>query len=138
VRSRGASGTSRRHGPRQHAILAALVELDIRATVYRADSVRHRTDIARRHACLNCLVRDIADTCSHLVLESDRSQDPHDRQQLIELTRATGCQDTLRYEHLTAHDEPLLAIPDAIAWAWARGGSWRRRVAPIVDHVVEV
>ena len=124
--------------PRQHQILAALNGLDIRATVYRADSVRHRTDIDRRHACLAQLVADVAASCSHLVLESDTSQDRRDRRQLIEVTRATGCHDTLRYEHLTAVVEPLLAIPDAIAWAWARGGEWRERVAPLVDRVVEV
>ncbi|WP_228516893.1 hypothetical protein [Curtobacterium sp. VKM Ac-1376] len=23
--------------------------------------------------------------------------------------------------------EPLLALPDAVGWAWAKGGDWRRR-----------
>lgn len=46
----------------------------------------------------------------------------------------------MTYEHATATAEPLLAIPDAIAWAWAwaRGGDWRRRVQPVVERIIRV
>lgn len=124
--------------PRQHLILSTLVELGVRAIVYEADSQRHRTDIARRHACLERLVHDAAGGVEHLVLESDSSQDGRDRQDLIEFTRAAGCRESLTYEHVTAAAEPLLAVPDAIAWAWARGGAWRGRVEPLIDRVVRV
>jgi hypothetical protein len=36
--------------------------------------------------------------------------------------------DTLRYEHRRAAAEQLLTLPDAIAWCWAKGGDWRRRI----------
>ena len=124
--------------PRQHVILSSLVALDIFVTLYEADSRTHRTDIARRHACLARLVHDQAGVCEHLVLESDTTQDARDRQALIELTRAAGCRDTMTYEHRTANAEPLLSIPDAVAWAWARGGDWRRRVEPVVERIVRV
>jgi hypothetical protein len=32
----------------------------------------------------------------------------------------------------------LLAIPDAIAWCWAKGGDWRRRIESVVTDVREV
>ncbi|WP_343991771.1 hypothetical protein [Nocardioides dubius] len=35
-------------------------------------------------------------------------------------------------------DQPLLALPDVVAWCWARGGEWRRRVSPVVSHTLEV
>ncbi|QHT57306.1 hypothetical protein GXP71_15310 [Cellulomonas sp. H30R-01] len=124
--------------PWQHLVLSTLVSLGVRATVYEADARTHRTDIERRRACLARLIGDVAGTCEHLVLESDESQDARDRRDLVELTRDAGCRDTLRYEHRTAAAEPLLAIPDAVAWAWARGGDWRRRVAPLVERVVAV
>ena len=73
-----------------------------------------------------------------LVLEQDDSLVSWDSQQLIELTRAAGCRDTLHYVHRRAADEPLLAIPDAIAWCWAKGGDWRRRIAPTVSAVRSV
>lgn len=124
--------------PRQHLILSTLVRLDLRAIIYEADSQRHHTDIVRRRACLQQLVREAAGIVEHVVLESDVTQDGRDRQDLIEFTRAEGCRDTLTYEHRTAAVEPLLAIPDAIAWAWARGGQWRQRIEPLVDRVVRV
>lgn len=124
--------------PHQRAILSALVPLDLTVTLYEADARTHRTDIARRRACLAQLVHDQAGLCEHLVLESDTTQDARDRQALIDLTRAAGCRDTMTYEHATATSGPLLSIPDAIAWAWARGGDWRRRVQPVVERVVPV
>jgi hypothetical protein len=34
--------------------------------------------------------------------------------------------------------EPLLAIPDAVGWAWARGGDWRRRAQPMIGEVIDL
>jgi hypothetical protein len=36
------------------------------------------------------------------------------------------------------HEEPLLWVPDAIAWAVGRGGDWRRRAEPLLDKVVDL
>lgn len=143
IRGLVAPGQSRLHmkaerTSRQHLIVSTLVRLELRAVVYRADSAHHRTDIDRRRACVTQLVTDIAGSCDRLVLESDTSQDPRDRQQLIELSRRLTPGTMPHYEHRTAAAEPLLAIPDAIAWAWARGGDWRRRVGPVITAVVEV
>ncbi|WP_431933327.1 hypothetical protein [Micromonospora sp. RP3T] len=41
----------------------------------------------------------------------------------------------LRYDHLRAHEDHLLALPDAIAWSWARGGEWKAMARPMVDEV---
>jgi len=61
-----------------------------------------------------------------------------DAQRLIELARAGGCRDRLRYDHLRASAEQLLAVPDAVAWCWACGGEWRRRGDPVVRLVRQV
>lgn len=72
-----------------------------------------------------------------LVLEQDDSLLDWDRRQLYTLTRAAGLPG-MRYEHRRAATEPLLAIPDAIAWCWAKGGHWRRRVQPAVTTMQRV
>ena len=36
---------------------------------------------------------------------------------------------------MKAHEEPLLALPDVVAWSWVRSGEWRRRLGPIVTSV---
>jgi len=60
-----------------------------------------------------------------------------DRKLLYRATREAGRPD-LRYAHRRAAVEQLLALPDAIAWCWAKGGDWRRRIQPVVAHVREV
>lgn len=60
------------------------------------------------------------------------------RQRLIELTRAEGRRHNLRYEHRRAKTELLLTVPDAIAWCWARGGHWKRRIEPVITTVKQV
>lgn len=72
-----------------------------------------------------------------LVLEQDDSLIVWDRRQLYTLAKQAHL-DRLRYEHRRASTEQLLAIPDAIAWCWAKGGHWRRRIEPVVATVRQV
>jgi len=122
-------------GPRKKAIAALICELAVEATVYDAGRGR-RKELDARAACLRALVVDAAAAgATMLVLEQDESLVRWDNQRLIEITREVGCRDTLRYQHRRAATEELLAIPDAIAWCWAKGGDWRRRIEPIVTAV---
>ena len=43
---------------------------------------------------------------------------------------ASDATTTLRWDLLVAKADPLLWVPDAVAWSWMRGGEWRRAVAP--------
>jgi hypothetical protein len=38
---------------------------------------------------------------------------------------------TVYLEHMRAFEEPLLWLPDALAWAHGAGGEWRQRIAVI-------
>jgi hypothetical protein len=123
---------------RKHAIASAIAATDIQVAVYGA-AHRYHNERERRAACFRAVVNDAAARAhAILVLEQDDSLLSWDNQHLIEFTRATGCRDTLRYQHRRAPEEHLLAIPDAIAWCWAKGGDWRRRVRPVVIDVREV
>ena len=123
---------------RKHAIVSAIIPTDIQVTIYDA-ARRYRNERERRAACLRAVVNDAAARAHPvLVLEQDDSLLSWDNQHLIEFTRAAGCRDTLRYQHRRATEEHLLAIPDAIAWCWAKGGDWRRRIQPVVIDVREV
>jgi hypothetical protein len=39
---------------------------------------------------------------------------------------------------MTAFAEPLLWIPDAVAWAFARGGLWAEQARAVFTRVVQV
>lgn len=143
VRSLLAPGQKRLHmksegDRRRKEVLASLTRLGVQADVMVADP-SYQTDVRRRAACLRELVGMIArEGHSRLSLESDESQDPRDRQVIAGLVREFGCSPEFTYKHMRATEEPLLAIPDAIAWSYARGGDWRRRVEPLVRRVVRV
>lgn len=122
---------------RRREILATIVDLDIEVTIYRA-AAGHATQIERRRACIDALVKDVAPHCRSLTIESDHSQDARDRQQLVELTRLYGIRDSLVYQHAAPYQEPLLWVPDAVGWAYARGGAWRSSVASAIMAVVDV
>ncbi len=120
---------------RRRAIAAMIVDNAIQATIYDAGR-RYSTERDRRAACLHALVGDAARRGDvMLILEQDDTLVSWDNRHLIDYTRAAGCRDTLRYEHRRAAAEQVLAVPDAIAWCWAKGGDWRRRVAPVVTDV---
>jgi hypothetical protein len=122
----------------RRVVVSTLAAMSIEATIYDAGR-RYRTDREARGVCLAALVTDLGglgdDT--QLMIEQDDSLVSYDNQRLIELTRSSG-QRILHYEHRRAHVEPLLSLPDAVAWCWVRSGEWRRRIAPIVAHVRQV
>lgn len=112
-----------------------MIAIGAAATIYSADRPG-RHELLARETCPRALVTDVAAGGHNmLVLEQDDSLLWWDQQRLIEITREVGCRDTLRYEHRRAEHETLLAIPDAIAWCWAKGGRWRDRVQAVVTEV---
>lgn len=124
--------------PRRRLILRRLDELGLSATIYEASRDR-RTAIARRSACLERLVSDaVADGEVRMCIETATGVDRRDRQQLVELVRELGCVDTFAYHHAHASQEPLLAAPDAIGWAWSKGGEWTQRARPLEASVIRV
>lgn len=121
---------------RRPEIVAELVTVGIEVTIY--DAVRrYRTDREARAACLAAMVTNLAaagdDT--HVVLEEDRTLLGFDQQRLIEAIRANGLRGRLRYDHVSAYAEPLLALPDVAAWCWVRSGVWRRSIESVVRAV---
>jgi len=122
---------------RKRSIATAVAVSGVTATIYDAGR-RHQNERERRAACLTALVVDAAARDDAiLVLEQDDTLVVSDRKLLYRATREAGCPD-LRYEHRRAAVEQLLALPDAIAWCWAKGGDWRRRIEPVVTDVREV
>ena len=122
---------------RRRLILSTLVDAGIIATIYDAGS-GPRTQIIRRKACIEAIVADASRLHNvHLVFEQDDTLMRSDRECLIECVRASN-NPAITYEHRKPSQEVLLGIPDALAWAWAKGGDWRRRIEPIVTTVKKV
>lgn len=71
------------------------------------------------------------------MLDSREARDEHDlltiRTRLGKYARGTG----LVYEHLPSENDPLLWIPDIVAWCCGAGGDWLRRVQPSMGNVID-
>ncbi len=129
----------REQARRRRAILLAVTDAGVEATIYDA-ARRFPTDLAARKACLETMVKDLASLEENvrILIERDDSLVTADRRHLYELVRGAGAVDRLGYKHGKAHEEPLLALPDIVAWAWVRSGEWRRRLGPVVKQVRHV
>lgn len=123
---------------RQRRILAVIASLEAEVTVYVATKGTYTAERYARERCLNELLRDIArEGCSTLCLERDDTVAADDRRTIGRQLRAVGYQDSLTYSHSKVWSEPLLLIPDAIAWAWPQK-SWKQSCVRLVNEVREV
>lgn len=91
-----------------------------------------------RSMCIGRIVRDAhAAAASQLVFELDETLVRADRLDVVATERSAGIT-APPYRHMRASEEPLLCVADAFAWAWAKGGEWRKLVAEAVDNVIRV
>jgi len=122
---------------RRRQIMTAICELPVVVDIY--DTWPATTTREARPAVLHRLIADLASNGAHrMVLEQDDSVMHADRRTLYESVRAHGVEGRLVYEHLRAKSEPLLWIPDAVAWCWVKDNNWRERAKPVVRNVVTV
>jgi hypothetical protein len=122
---------------RRKQILDAVSALGVEAIIY--DGSRYAADKPARDACLAQLITDLIDRdVERLILETEDPTLRTDRSLIYTKLRSNGDDSVLQYAHMRAYEESLLAIPDAIAWSWAKGGHWRARVSEIVTKVRKV
>lgn len=110
---------------RRRGLLREMSRLAASAVIYVA---KDRNEVAARTAILTACVVQLREAgVSRLVLEARDGQDHRDR---VDIYRTLGpsASPPFSYMHQTASNEPLLWVPDAVAWAWGRGGVWRQRV----------
>jgi hypothetical protein len=122
--------------PQRLRILGTIAGWDFDARVYEC---HHRESVgteAARQLGVERLVRDVQDTGvdTTMFIERREGADDRDRSTII---RARQRRPSLDFQHLRPTDDPLLWLPDAIAWAVGAGGEWRRALGSSVT-VIEV
>jgi hypothetical protein len=95
-----------------------------------------RTNVACRMQCLEAVINYFADS-DVAVLTLDRSNTMGRDAKVLSNFKMT--QDRfVTYRHIPSHQEPLLWLPDIVAWSYARGGHWRESVQPIIREVINL
>lgn len=127
----------RKEHKRAARILSTVVDLDPTVAIFRVPRTIAALD-ARRAS-----VRALAAMACHLradrvVFDTIDSMVARDRSWVIDGVHSAGePTPPFSYHHLRRHEEPLLWIADAVGWAWARGGQYRREVEPIT-HIIDL
>lgn len=130
LRSLRAKGQRRLHfstesDQRRRQLLKELSTLELASTIYVA---KHRDKTAARAAILHEAVVELRGSgVTRLVLEAREGQDKRDRA-TIYTALGPHPNPEFEYTHRKPASEPLLWVPDAVAWAWGRDRRWRQRV----------
>ncbi|WP_130443992.1 hypothetical protein [Kribbella rubisoli] len=116
---------------RRREILSTLTGLNIEVYLYRA-SVTGRPIRDGRDECLRALVPELLQLdVTRLVIESC-SQDLRDQQIVQPISNRLAVPGRFTFLHSVPAAEPMLWAADAAAWAFGKGGDWRRRVDGIL------
>lgn len=121
---------------RRRQITSAICGLStsgITATAVVVTSGGHEHEL--RKQALREIVRIAASSGGgSLVLDLDPTQERRDQRVLIEAVR--DHQDVpVSFSHSPLSHEPLLTLPDVLAWCLARGGEWRPRIDRLLSEV---
>ncbi|AXG12282.1 hypothetical protein [Intrasporangium calvum] len=122
---------------RKCQILDVIAATSPEVVVYIADGRRSGGQHAARAACLAEVAREaMGRAAQRLVLDRNESTQRHDQRTIAHAARDLGLpKPPFDYYHQPRHEEPLLWVPDAVGWAWAKGGTWRARVSPFVRSI---
>jgi hypothetical protein len=122
---------------RRREILSTLTGLGLQVYLYRAQ-VAGRPVRAGRDECLRALIPALLELdVTRLVIESC-SQDRRDNQVIQPIAQKFVADGRFAWLHSAPAADPLLWAADATAWAFGKGGDWRRRVNDLVASFVDL
>lgn len=128
---RPAGGTARRHFTKESDAQRRKMLVTFRSLpgtkFIVADNRSNASTIDKRRQCLTTVVHELLDlNVARIVLDHiDETQQARDRQALAPLLNPGD----VSYSHEVAHSvEPLLWIPDAIAWCAGAKPEWRHQI----------
>lgn len=120
---------------RRRLILKSLLDFEVDVLVYRS---RFKKGNKARETLLRRIVSDAEKLqIQSVFLDYDSTTVKFDNQVLrhwLSLSRSTSWP---LWDHLERHQEPLLWVPDAVAWCLNRGGEWARMVQPMIVETID-
>ncbi len=117
---------------RASSILDGILSLNPRPTLYICRREPGATQVMQRCHCLAALARDsAANGVRSLTLDdADDAEKRRDRQVIAPIAHVL-----FAYEHRPSRMEPLLWVPDVLAWCHQRGGRLREAVVAVATIV---
>lgn len=125
----------REDDPRKEKILAALIDAKCTETVVY-DARRHSHKDGRDLAIAAMADDAAAARAQRIVVETDHSVVANDKLIIAARLALADREELTSSDHMLASEEGLLAVPDAVAWCYAKGGVWGKRAQPLIKRVV--
>ena len=123
--------------PRRRVLADAIARLPIEVRIYQR--TRERYFEPARQDCIEQLANDLLVAGAHrLVLDSRGAMDRHDERMIQSTFVGHPFEARFNYEHIDSTCESMLWAADAAAWCFGAGGTWRKRVEPIVGAVTDL
>jgi hypothetical protein len=136
TRHLAAPGSRRFHASQEsksrlRSAISSVSTLPVQHLVVIADR-RNPLHEARQQA-LGFIAEQAVAGASRIVIERDDTNVKHDVRTIREVFDSVNSDvdHAPTYVHLRAHEEPLLWIPDLVAWAYRRGTSWRSQLGAL-------
>jgi len=108
---------------RRMSILRSLFKIPSVTTCY---AVKGLGEGEARQRCLKAMISEMsASEHYQVIFDLDENFLAADRLIIGKQLRARKNQNRVAFHHMEPHQEHLLSLPDAFAWAFARGGRWR-------------
>lgn len=123
---------------RRREILSVISQLEVETRIYRAQ-LSGRSVRRSRDECFRMMVPELVEQLgvSRMVVESC-DQDHQDNQVIREMVTKAQAEERFAYLHTAPANEPLLWLPDIMAWAVGRGGDWKHRCGDVRIEIREV
>jgi len=120
---------------RKKSIINVLKTLDFEAKVFVSTDP---SEPAARTWCLEQVVATLkVESEYRIVLDRDEGYEASDNRAITVASRSAGLNRENTHNHDEPEYEPLLWIPDAIAWCYSKNAEWRDRVSQMLSSNIE-
>ncbi|MEO8527735.1 MAG: hypothetical protein ABI435_01520 [Pseudolysinimonas sp.] len=97
-----------------------------------------RSDREARDDCLSAITAHLMGFDVRRIVVESCDQDLRDRQIVGDALAAVGRVARVEIVHHRASDEPLLWLPDIVAWAFGKSAAWKSRISRIQIHEIRI
>jgi hypothetical protein len=115
-------------GPsRRRRILSEITKIDLHCTFLVTDQ---KDEKQGRQNCLNELIETLIRSEEYLIiLDYDENHIVSDKQVIRSALEKRGLTSLVTYRHERSRSQPLLWLPDILAWTLARSGEWSKSLS---------
>lgn len=114
--------------------LSFVAQLDLKFTIVS----NYRTELSKVQARSECITKlcslELIQTASFLTFDSTNSWEIDRR--ILKSAAQSSAYYFPTYRHVSSKSEPLLWLPDIVAWSWGRGSDWKSLISHLVHEII--